>query len=48
MNSNRENADTSFINEKKDELVSAQNDLINKLAADEKEAAAKAAEEAEE
>lgn len=32
INSNRENADTTFINEKKDELVSAQNDLIAKLA----------------
>ena len=32
INSNRENADTTFINEKKNELVSAQNDLIAKLA----------------
>ena len=47
INSNRENADTSFINEKKDELVSAQNELIDKLAADEEAAAAKAAAEEE-
>ncbi len=44
MNSNRENADTSFINEKKEDLVSAQKSLINKLAADEAAAARKAAE----
>ena len=41
INSNRENADTDFINEKKEELVSAQNKLIKKLAADEAAAAKK-------
>ena len=34
-NSNRSNADTAFITEKSQELVSAQNKLISKLAADE-------------
>lgn len=39
INSNRENADTSFINEKKNELVSAQNELIANLAQKEAEEA---------
>ena len=39
ISSNRENADTSFINEKKEELVSAQNNLIKDLATKETAAA---------